>query len=242
MKGKTVDYITIQLEVANTKFNFNYYEQNISKSINLTVSNFKKQILEIGDDYGFVNDEFFNYYNKQNKNNKKYVEGNVTIYNADEQADSVEKFNISNGKIGDALFYKEYAGEYGDDGGDALLSFRLYVKAEMFNYIYENLLNKNKVEYLSIDMTGLEYGWEPDGSRAVWKIDEAKRTQMTDLRNFTIGFNPVKQKEEVNVYEDKQDKVDKREATTSELLKQIKLYTSVSAIATALILLTIYFH
>jgi hypothetical protein len=227
----------------NAKFNFNYYTQKISKSINLKVVNYKKNILEIGNEYGFVNDEYFNWYNKLNKNTKQYVEGSVTIYNANENKDSVEQFGINDEKIGNAIFYEGHAGEFGDDGMEATISFRLFVKEELFNYIYENLLHKNKVEYLSIDMTGLEYGWEPDGSRVVWQEDEAKKRQMTDLKNFSIGFMPLKQKDEINVYEDLEEKRQSNELTLSELLlNKIRLYTAISAVAVALILLKIYFN
>jgi hypothetical protein len=86
------------------------------------------------------------------KNSKKFVEANITIYKADEHKDSVEKFNINNEKIGDVLFFKEHVGEFGDDGTEALINFRLFVKEELFNYIYANIVSRNKISNISLDV------------------------------------------------------------------------------------------
>ena len=234
-------YVSIRLDVKSTHLNFNYYTQNISKTINLKVTNSDKDVIEIGDDYAFTNDEYFAWYNKMQKNSKKFVEANISIYNADEHKDSVEKFNIKNEKIGDVLIHKEHVGEFSGDGTEAMINFRLFVKAELFNYIYENITSKNKIANISLDVVGLDYGWEPDGSRMIWSAIEEKRTQMTDLQNFSISFNPLTQQEEVNVYDDDKESVGGDKLAIFKLLNQIKLYTAITAVATAIATFTVYF-
>ena len=88
---------------------------------------------------------------------------------------------------------------------------------------------------------GLDYGWEPDGSRMIWKINEEKRTQMANLENFSISFNPLTQKEDVNVYEDDKESVDGDKLAIFKLLNQIKLYTAITAVATAIAAFAVYF-
>ena len=236
-----MSYASIRLDTKSTHLNFTYYSQNISKTINLRVTNSNKDVIEIGDDYAFTNDDYFAWYNKMQKNSKKFVEANITIYNADEHKESVEKFNINNEKIGDVLFFKEHVGEFGDDGTEALINFRLFIKAELFNYIYENIASRNKISNISLDVVGLDYGWEPDGSKMIWKTDDDKRTQMTDLQNFSISFNPLTQQEEVNVYDDDKESVGGDKLAIFKLLNQIKLYTAITAVATAIAVFTVYF-
>ena len=105
---------------------------------------------------------------------------------------NIEKINLSESKIGELGFCPpSKGGDFGRDSAGGLDAV-LFVSDELHDRMM-NLLEVGKKPTwlnLQIDKQGtLEYGWEPDGSRIIWKTDELAEPSFVDVIEVNIDFS-----------------------------------------------------
>lgn len=107
--------------------------------------------------------------------------------------------SLSETKIGFVAFTPpEKSGKFRPDY-PAYLTGRVFVSNELHESL-RNLLQAGTIPTwlrltLEIEEGGLGYGWEPDGSRIVWKVDNANKPcflNVTEIRISLNGWRPLR--------------------------------------------------
>jgi hypothetical protein len=143
-------------------------------------------LLEIGLSHAFGNATWL-------LGRKKHVLTAVTLYVRQRSALSETALNrlaLNDEKIGTLGFFP--GSESRDDlpGRDASLEAYVFVTDEIFDRLIRSIQAGRKPDSIHVDLGGgdsLEYGWEPDGSRMVWKID--KPTSPAYIKVAGMQFN-----------------------------------------------------
>lgn len=127
-------------------------------------------LLEIGLSHAFGNATWL-------VGRKKHVLTVITLYIRQRSSLSEAALNrlaLNENKISTLGFFP--TSESRDDlpGRDASLEAFIFVGDEIFDRLVRSIQAGRKPDSIHIDLSsdGLEYGWEPDGSRMVWKIDK----------------------------------------------------------------------
>jgi hypothetical protein len=90
---------------------------------------------------------------------------------------------------GSANFYTERDGRLGESGEPAKLYFTVIVEPELFAEIARTTQELPGVATINLGIQDLEYGWEPDGSHLIWKLEESKdRRPITSFSYSVEGF------------------------------------------------------
>ena len=103
----------------------------------------------------------------------------------------VAKIGLGEDKIGELGFYPDHAAKDFVPGRPASLEANVFVADRLFETIVSAVLAGRKAEliYLYIEKKEtLEYGWEPDGSRLIWKIDDATKPSYVNVPQLEIRF------------------------------------------------------
>lgn len=105
---------------------------------------------------------------------------------------AVEKLGLSPSKIGELGFYPP--SEKGDffPGRPAALEAMAFVSDELFDGLVTTLRATKPATWLVLEIEKqgvLEYGWEPDGSRRIWKLESVAEPSYVDVEMMEIGFD-----------------------------------------------------
>lgn len=107
---------------------------------------------------------------------------------------TVEKLGLSKFKIGELGFYPASGGGDFYPGRKATLEAMAYVSDALFEKLLTAFQALKSVGWLSLDVQKngvLEYGWEPDGSRKVWKLESATEPSYINLERIDIGLDLI---------------------------------------------------
>lgn len=108
------------------------------------------------------------------------AEASVTILTDPTQLDHVKGEKPI---CGYAQFFKERAGHI--DSSPPALSILIVVKPEIFNEMASVKIHSAAVATLQIEIEGLEFGWEPDGSHRTWNLEDASDCEMGARRRVS---------------------------------------------------------
>ena len=103
----------------------------------------------------------------------------------------IAKIGLGDEKIGVLGFYPDYAARDFVPSRPASLEASVFVTDRLFETIISAVLAGRKAEliYLYIEEKEImEYGWEPDGSRLIWKIDDATKPSYVNVSQLEIRF------------------------------------------------------
>jgi hypothetical protein len=104
---------------------------------------------------------------------------------------AAEKLNLSKDKIGELIFCPPSKADEVNTASPASLEASVFLDDRLFDSLMNTLLSGKKPEWLelAIEREGtLGYGWEPDGSRAEWKIDNPSDSEFVDITRIAMGL------------------------------------------------------
>jgi hypothetical protein len=145
-------------------------------------------VLEIGDGHVFASKANRSFFGKRQSCNLRV---RITRKSA-LTAEAIEKMNLSTSKIGDLGFYP--ASEAGDffPPRPASLEATLFIGDELHDRLLGALQVGRKPTWLHLEVERegvLGFGWEPDGSRIVWKLESETEPSHVDVQELSIGIN-----------------------------------------------------
>ena len=84
---------------------------------------------------------------------------------------------------GYAAFFVERQGDF--DFSPASLAISVVVGPKVFDEMLRMRVTELGAATLYLDIQGLEFGWEPDGTHQIWKLDDASDCGVTTRRRIT---------------------------------------------------------
>ena len=107
----------------------------------------------------------------------------------------IAKLGLSDEKIGELGFYPDYEQRDFVPARPASLEAFVFVGDQTFDGLTNTLQAGGKTEsifvYLKERKGILEFGWEPDGSRMVWKIDDATKPAYVDVTELQMRLSLI---------------------------------------------------
>lgn len=206
----------MRFSVAKQGIQYSTYQDAFYEHVYFEIENTKRDSITIADQYVFSS------HASTSKKGLKECKGSFVVKQSD-----APHLAISKDAIGAVSFFEEMVGEFGEYYHPPKIIFEVYVDKKLYEELKDNVKKQIKVTHLTVDCDrGLEFGWEPDGSTRVWKIDESKdkgdlhsKLEKVEITSFGMGFGE-------NPFEDDSDELPSREniGTTSqqELLKNVK--------------------
>jgi hypothetical protein len=101
-----------------------------------------------------------------------------------------EKLNLSKDKIGELTFGPPRKADEVNTATPAFLEAIVFLDDRSFDNLMNTLLSGKRPKWLNLDIESegtLGYGWEPDGSRKEWKIDDLSDTATVDVTTIAMG-------------------------------------------------------
>ena len=191
---------------------YSTYKDDFYENVYFEIENTKRNSITIGEEYIFTN------YAPSKKKGLKESKGSFVIKR---KIDGHKA--LSDGSVGLVSFFEEHASEFGDFYSPPSIVFEVYVGDKAFEEIKDSVKRQLKTTYLTVECDrGMDFGWEPDGSSQVWKVDESKtgdlysRLQKVEIKSFGIGFG------EETVDDDSTDNSSKALSIPQETLKTVK--------------------
>jgi hypothetical protein len=105
---------------------------------------------------------------------------------------AVAKLSLSAEKIGELGFYPDYGKKDMIPSRPASLEAFVFVDDQLFERISHALQSGGRTEaiYLYVEKKDiLDFGWEPDGSRIVWKLDNPTEPSFVDVTRLEIRLS-----------------------------------------------------
>lgn len=142
-------------------------------------------VLEIGDGHVFASKANRSLFNRRQACNLRVrLQRKTTL-----KRESVKKLNLSESKIGELVFCP--ASEAGDfhPASPAALDATLFVSDELHGRLLDAFQAGKRASLLTMEIEKqevLKFGWEPDGSRKVWKLESATEPSTVDVGSFGI--------------------------------------------------------
>jgi len=99
-------------------------------------------------------------------------------------------FRRSKDKIGSLNFHPPSKKDEVNDASPASLQANVFLDDQIFNSLMNTLHSGKRPKWLQLDIERegtLEYGWEPDGSRKEWKIDNPSDIATIDVTSIAMG-------------------------------------------------------
>jgi hypothetical protein len=105
--------------------------------------------------------------------------------------EDIDKMGLSDSKIGALVFVPP--GEKGLfwPSEPAVLQANIFVSDELFDRLVSAFQSGKRATWLELEIEKqgvLEYGWEPDGSRMVWKLESKTETSVVDVESMDVGI------------------------------------------------------
>jgi hypothetical protein len=103
----------------------------------------------------------------------------------------VEKLALSPSKIGEMSFCPP--SEEGDfyPAQEASLDAMVFVSDQLFEKLFATFQAASLPTSIALEIERkrvLEFGWEPDGSRQVWKLEKTNEPSYVDIEQIVFGF------------------------------------------------------
>lgn len=104
--------------------------------------------------------------------------------------ENIESIGLSASKIGNLCFVPPGEKDLFVPAQPAALDARVFVSDELFERLVNSFQAGKKANWLELDIEKpgvLEYGWEPDGSRKTWKLENEKDLSYVDVSSIDIS-------------------------------------------------------
>ncbi len=166
--------------------NYTHSEDTDDFGITFTLSPTEMDYIEIGKEYAVAS------MNKQwLMKDKKLANTSITfndISSVKKTAPGAYQNLLQSDKkvIGIGMFVEETETDFQTYPG--LLGFQVWLSSKAYNHLFSQLLNKNIPSAINIDLKGLKYGWEPDGSHTIWDIDKNNIDDILRISSVSIHY------------------------------------------------------
>lgn len=104
---------------------------------------------------------------------------------------SVEKLNLSKDKIGELTFCPPSKADDVNTATPASLDATVFLEDPVFDSLMNALQFGKRPEWLQLDLQregSIRYGWEPDGSRMEWKIENTTDSTSVEVTKIAMGL------------------------------------------------------
>ena len=105
--------------------------------------------------------------------------------------ETATRLSLSNDKIGELNFCPPIKKAELNDASPASLEASVFLDDKLFDSIMNTLPSGKRAELIQLDIESegaLGYGWEPDGSRMKWKIDNPSESSHVDVISIAMGI------------------------------------------------------
>jgi hypothetical protein len=144
-------------------------------------------VWEIGDRHVFANRA-----NRPLFSKRKLCNLVVTVYRQrDVTSEDIGKLGQSDSRIGALVFVPPFKGDLMWRLYPAILEANVHVGDEFFDRLVGALQSGKKAKWLELEIEkqgALEYGWEPDGSRIIWKLESTTESSWVNVESIDIGI------------------------------------------------------
>lgn len=109
--------------------------------------------------------------------------------------ETATKLSLSEDKIGQLNFCPPIKKDVVNDASPASLEASVFLDDQLFDSIMNTLPSGKRAELIQLDIESegtLGYGWEPDGSRMEWKIDNPSDPAHVDVNSIAMGIELFK--------------------------------------------------
>jgi len=151
-------------------------------SISFDVAPKESEYIEIGDNYIFSSSRYYNFRNKE----RQLIDASVHISTESEVLENIQPFlpGEEGAICGWAAFYPARHDDLDPD--PAKLNFNVVVEPDVFAELLRTNQRHPGGTTLGLSIEGLEYGWEPDGSHLIWKVDEAREKRAISSFSYQV--------------------------------------------------------
>lgn len=153
-----------------------------TRSLTFEVAPQGREFLEIGDKYVVSSAG----YHELLHNDRERIAATVSV--------TVDKGHIEHAgeeaMCGSASFYPERKGHL--DYTPPALEMIVVVDPKLFEELFRLRIEAPDAATMNVGIAELEYGWEPDGSHQIWKLDEGEgrqHSQRKPVKSFWISVN-----------------------------------------------------
>ena len=154
--------------------NLNYTHSGDADDIGIAFTLMPTELdyIEIGKEYAVASPQ-----KERWLNDKKIANTSISLHDmstiSKTGAEAVQKLLQTNKNlIGIGMFNEESENDFQTYPG--LLGFEVWLSSKAYSHLFNQLLNKNFPSAIDIDLEGLKYGFEPDGSHTIWDIENYK--------------------------------------------------------------------
>jgi hypothetical protein len=117
----------------------------------------------------------------------------VNVFRKSEvSSEVIGEMKLSDSKIGALVFFPPIKGDLMWRLHPAVLEANVHVNDEIFDRLVRALQSGKKAKWLALEIEKqgvIEYGWEPDGSRMVWKLESTTEASYVDVEGMEVGIN-----------------------------------------------------
>lgn len=107
-------------------------------------------------------------------------------------SEAISKLKLSESKIGELGFYPPVKGEDFIPDRPATIEASLFISDELHESLLNVLQTGRRATRLDIEIrmgNAVEYGWEPDGSRIRWNVENTTDPSYLDIEQVCIGID-----------------------------------------------------
>ena len=173
----------------NLRFNANGDENRSDLWIDCAPGLSTRRVLEIGNRHVFANRA-----SRPILGKRKLCDLSVLVHRKSTLTpEQIGKLGLSDSKIGELVFVPPGEKSRFWSRQPAALQADVWVSNELFDGLVSALQHGEKATWLELEIEKegiLEYGWEPDGSRATWKLENETKLNHVDLEELAIGVGP----------------------------------------------------
>jgi hypothetical protein len=134
--------------------------------------------LEIGDEYVLSSAGYHDLLHHK----RKLVRAKVHVTDDENRINRVDQTSGPE-LCGWASFYTEQDDDFGSDPPQ--LEFAVAIPPELFDDLFKMRIEAPGSATMHLDIDELEYGWEPDGSHQIWKIEEQAKKRIAQRKPVT---------------------------------------------------------
>jgi hypothetical protein len=105
--------------------------------------------------------------------------------------ENIDTIGLSASKIGNLCFVPPGEKDLFWPSQSAALDADVFVSDELFDGLVSALQSGKRATWLELEIEKrgvLEYGWEPDGSRKVWKLESTTEMSCVDVESMDVGI------------------------------------------------------
>jgi hypothetical protein len=116
----------------------------------------------------------------------------VSVYRQSDVAlEDIGKIGQSDFRIGALVFAPPSKGDWAWRFHPAVIEANVHVGDEFFDRLVSAIQSGKRATWLRVEIEKrgvLEYGWEPDGSRRVWKLESTTEASCLDVESMDVGI------------------------------------------------------